>query len=186
MILEMDNAYRYRAQDLLPELDKEALRKNASKELLRLLDVMTRREKQQTIKDTWVLARYAIRFYLMFDKEMKNIVVSVLLNLNMEKVELTKEDKQFCIPRKDYVCGFITNPSESDKVLIQSADVVRAWRENRRRVQDESTKAHQGVTNLMEIKRLDKKYTKMLDAVDANYQVERKRLYELFLTYERI
>ena len=186
MILEMDNAYRYRAQDVLPELDKNALRKNPSKELIRLLDVMISREKQQTTIDTWRLTKYGIRFYLSFDKEMRNIVVNTLLHLDMEKVKLTKEDKQFCIPRKDYVCGFIVNPNESDKVLIQSAGCMKRWQEDRKRVQDESTKAHENITNPLEIKRLDEKYNNMLGAVDTNYQIERKRLYELFLTYERI
>ena len=186
MILEMDNAYRYRAQDVLVELDKAALRKNPTKELVRLLDVMTSREKQQQIRDTWTLGKYAIRFYLAFDGELRRIIVNALLDLDMDKVKLTNEDKQFCIPRKDYTFGFVKNPTEGEKVLIQTDVVVKKWREDRRAVQDASTKAHEGVTDKDKVKELDKKYTDMLSLVDDDYKKKRKELYELLMTYERI
>lgn len=186
MILEMDNAYRYRAQDILVEVDKEKLKKNPSKELLRLLEVMTSREKQQSIRDTWTLGKYAIRFYLAFDKEIRDIIVRTILELDMEKVRLTNEDKQFCIPRKDYTFGFVANPTQGDKLLLQGAKLESEWRAERKRIRDASTLAHQGVTDRAQTKDLDEKYTNMLDSADEKYKTERKQLYELLKTYERI
>lgn len=186
MILEMDNAYRYRAQDIIVELDREALRKNPNKELIRLFDVMTSREKQEDIRNTWVLGKYAIRFYLSFDKEIRNIIVSTLLNIDLDKVRLTNEDKQFCIPRKDYTFGFCINPTEGDKLMMEKAKVHNDWVVERRRIQDESTKAHEENQTSDNVKILDEKYNTMLNSAEQEYIEKRKKLHELLMTYERI
>lgn len=109
MILEFDNAYRFRAQDVLFELDKEALRKNPIKELNRLADVATRRELEQQVKDTWRLLKMFNSIYLRFNRGLKNIVVDVLTHLNLEEFKLTPEDVAFCDPRKDYIFGYKQN-----------------------------------------------------------------------------
>lgn len=186
MILEMDNAYRYRAQDILVELDRKALKKNTAKELLRLLDVLSSRENREDIKNTWVLLRFGIRFYVLFDRELKNVLYNTLDSLDLEKVRLTNEDKQFCIPRKDYTCGFITNPTESEMVLLEKAKLDEWWTTERKRIRDESTAAHQGITNRLEVKRLDDKYTNLLNEAERRWRDERKRLFDLLMTHERI
>lgn len=186
MVLEMDNAYRYRAQDILVEMDKIALVKNPNKELIRLLKLMSEREKQQTIRDTWTLGEYAIRFYFALDKEIRDIVVRTLLELDLPKTMLTNEDKQFCIPRKDYTFGFVLNPSKKDSVMIAMSSLMDGWKTRRRAIQDESTKAHAGVTDAEQIKALNEKYTKLLDDEDATYKIERAKLYESLMNYERI
>ena len=104
-ILEFDNAYRFRFQDIVEELNKENLKKNFSKELNRLLSIMQERETGQDIKDTWTLLKLFISYYLRFDKELKKILLETLLELNVEQVKLTPEDIHFCEKRKDYVFG---------------------------------------------------------------------------------
>lgn len=106
MILEFDNAYRFRAQDLLPEINKDSLRKNPIRELNRLADIAIGREKEQQVKDTWKLIKMFNSLYLRFDRQLKTMVVDVLSELNSEQFKLTPEDKQFCTPRKDYVFGY--------------------------------------------------------------------------------
>lgn len=106
MFLECDNAYRYRFQDIISELNKESLEKNPRKELLRLLSIMSGREKTQEIKDTWRLVKYIVSFYLWFDKRLLNVIANTLKEINIEKIRLSVEDRYYCVPRKDYRFGF--------------------------------------------------------------------------------
>lgn len=106
MILEFDNAYRFRFQDWIGELNKEALKKNPTKEFGRILKIASQREKTQEIKDTWKLVKM-FNFYLKFDFELKKMLKDILGELDIEKVKLTTEDKNYAEKRKDYAFGFI-------------------------------------------------------------------------------
>lgn len=105
-VLEFDNAYRYRFQDIIAELDQESVKKNPRKELLRLFNLMSERENTQEIKDTWRLVKMAIRFYLPFDRKLQRMLGDVFSKLNLENVVLTEEDKHFSGLRKDYKFKF--------------------------------------------------------------------------------
>lgn len=107
MILEFDNAYRFRAQDILVELNKELLKKNPIKELNRLASIAISREKEQQVKDTWKLIKMFNSFYLRFDQQFKKMIVDILNNLDLKEFSLTPEDMVFCKPRKDYTFGFV-------------------------------------------------------------------------------
>lgn len=107
MILENDNAYRFRFQDIAEHLDKDKIKTNPIHELDSLLKLMSEREITQDIKDTWKLLRLFISLYLRFDKRLRNIIINGLSEINIEKVKLTPEDKHFCEGRKDYVFGFM-------------------------------------------------------------------------------
>lgn len=107
MILEFDNAYRYRFQDIMPSLDKERLQKNPSKELSRMFALLASREKTQEIKDTWKLVRYFLPWYVRFNSAFRKTLIAILVNLDLEKVSLTVEDRCFCEKRKDYAFEFM-------------------------------------------------------------------------------
>ncbi len=109
MILEFDNAYRFRMQDILEEMDKEALKKDPIKEICRFLDIMIDREVKVEVKDTWRLLQMFTKYYLRFDKKFLDMIVRVLLELDIEKCKLSEEDKYYCKPRTDYVFGFQKN-----------------------------------------------------------------------------
>ena len=111
MVLEFDNAYRYRFQDVITELDQEELARRPIRELRRLLKVMSTREKTQEIKDTWRLIDYVVRFYLPFDRELKDVIVQTFLKLDLKLVKLSAEDEHYCGPRKDYQFGFMEKES---------------------------------------------------------------------------
>jgi hypothetical protein len=106
MVLEFDNAYRFRFQDIIVELDKVALRKNPSKELIRLLKLLSLREKTQEIKDTWKLVQYFLPVYFFLNKSFKQSIVDVLNELDLQKVALSVEDRHYCDERKDYTFGY--------------------------------------------------------------------------------
>src|SRR3990167_3680850 len=107
MIMEFDNAYRYRGQDILPELDKEALKRDSVKEICRLLDIEISREnpineKDQARQDSWRLLQMFTKYYMKYDKELLKIYVDLLLEIDLSKVGLDEGDKEFCAKRKDY------------------------------------------------------------------------------------
>lgn len=109
MLLENDNAYRFRFQDVLVELNKDALskRQNPSRELVRLLKLMQSREKLQEIKDTWKLIIIFLPVYLFFNRTVRKQVRAVLRELDLAKIKLSKEDEHFCKPRVDYQFRFM-------------------------------------------------------------------------------
>ncbi len=107
MIMEFDNAYRFRFQDIIVELDKEKLKRSPSKEIVRLLNILSAREVTQEIKDTWKLAKFFLPYYLLFNRKLRDSLIRVLSNLDLEKVKLAPEDIHFCEERKDYVFGFM-------------------------------------------------------------------------------
>src|SRR3990167_2401222 len=78
MVLEFDNAYRFRFQDVIAHLDKPNLKKNPVKELIRLLGIMQSQENGQDINDTWTLLKLFCKLYLRFDGTLKSILVDVL------------------------------------------------------------------------------------------------------------
>lgn len=108
-VLEFDNAYRYRFQDVIQELDKKAIKANTVKELLRLLDIMSDRENSQEVRDTWRLVKMGVRFYLRFDRKMLRMIGDILSDLDLSKTQLSIEDKHFAGMRKDYTFKFKMN-----------------------------------------------------------------------------
>lgn len=169
MILEMDNAYRFRAQDILGEINQESLKRNATGEFMRLLDLIQSRETHQEVKDTWTLLKYIVKFYLKFDKKLSNILISTFSNLNLEKVRLINNDKVFCIPRKDYVFGFQLNPSQEDIKLIKKNELLEGYKEEKGKIKQQSTEAHKAGGNLQE---LDKKYEQLLNDAEMRYKTD--------------
>lgn len=109
MILENDNAYRFRFQDIIAELDKDALTRNPSKELVRLLSLMQTREKGQDVRDTWTLLKTFLPMYLLVNPQVRRAIVRMLCELDLEKIKLAKEDIFYCKPRTDYQFGFMQN-----------------------------------------------------------------------------
>lgn len=176
MILEFDNAYRFRAQDIIAELDKSRLQKDFSGELIRLFELMMAREKRQEVKDTWRLAKYAIRFYLRFDKNMARMIRNILERMDIEKVKLSIEDKVFCIPRVDYSFGFMENPADQELKYIKLAKLKEMYYEEVQKIENESTKEHEMVEQ-REIKQiLDDKYNNLLQEIKEKYEEAKNNL----------
>lgn len=101
MHLEFDNAYRFRFQDCIGELNKENLKKDSVKEIIRMFDVMSSREVHQETKDSWTLTKTMVE-YLRLSGNIRKIIVSFLLNLNIDECVLAKEDIPYCKGREDY------------------------------------------------------------------------------------
>jgi hypothetical protein len=108
MMIQMDTAYHFRFQDIIPEFDKEALKKNPIKEIERVLDIFIEREavdgeNQMTIK--WQGLKKIVMFALHF-KKIRKIIVRVLLEMDSDKIKFDEADFYFVCDRKDYqYCG---------------------------------------------------------------------------------
>lgn len=124
MFLEFDNAYRFRFQDVIAELDKT--NPDSGKEVVRLLELMTSRENTQEIKDTWKLVRYFLPWYLFFNKSLKKNLTAILQSLDLEKVKLSVEDEHYCSERKDYNFGFQLCPKNSTQEKLESTDTLNS------------------------------------------------------------
>ena len=107
MMLEFDNAYRFRFQDIMEDLDQIKVKENVIKELLRLSDIAQSRETTQEIKDTWVLVIMGIRWYLRFDRRLQRLIKHVLSNLCLANIVLSEADKHYAGARKDYRFSFM-------------------------------------------------------------------------------
>jgi len=177
MILEFDNAYRFRAQDVLVEMDKLEMRTNPIGETLRLFDLMQSREHQQEVSDTWKLAKYAVKFYLRFDKQLTSVIQDTLLKLNLNKFGLAIEDKAYCVTRSDYTFGFTQHPSAEDEKLIFLSNIKKVRNEAMNRIEKESTQAHEKVLKREhkqeELIELDKKYGAMMEEEQKKYELEK-------------
>ena len=107
MLIEFDNAYRYRFQDIIVELDQERLKRAPIRELLRLLEIISKREKTEEIRDTWKLLRMLVRFFLFTDSELRNTLVGALSRLDLSKMALDEDDRHYCLKRQDYSFHFM-------------------------------------------------------------------------------
>lgn len=180
MIIEFDNAYRFRLQDILSEMDKDSLQKHPVQELIRLLVIMNSREKTQEIRDTWTLLRYVIRWYLIFDRRLTQTLKYALLQLDLDKIRLSTGDKTYCIPRQDYTFGFILHPSPIDQKLLRVKDIEDVWKSESKKVKDASSLAHQ--QNPDKAAELDKKFDQALVAVNEQYRAKINQILETITT----
>lgn len=164
MVLEFDNAYRFRFQDWVEDLDQVAVKKAPIKELLRVLSIAQSREKTQEIKDTWKLAKIGIGVYLRFNRKLRKLLADVLSEIDKEKFKLTPEDKHFCTRRKDYSFNWITNPKlPEDKKIMAWSKLDLALEAEKKELKDKFYDRN---------KFLDDKFTAELDQITPKISEE--------------
>jgi hypothetical protein len=101
MIIEYDTAYRFVAQDVLPEIDTGKLRKNASKEIQRVLNILIEREIPGDQRDKWISIKKKIAPILKI-WVVKRWVISFFEEVDFSKVKLDEADWYFCLRRHCY------------------------------------------------------------------------------------
>ncbi len=95
MILEFDNAYRYRAQDLLGETTKELLQ-NARKEITRLLAIYDKREDPAHYFKDGARSRVktlAILKTLLLIPKVKKAFLTAVSQMDLDKVKFDANDR---------------------------------------------------------------------------------------------
>lgn len=125
LLLEYDNAYRFRFQDILFELKKERLEKEFLSEIGRLFDILIKRERWAVVKKhkflwfSWMTYRstktkmfflkWMVLIGLFLNKYYQEKIKRMLLEVNLNEIKLTDDDKEFCRGREDYNFGFTKN-----------------------------------------------------------------------------
>ncbi len=94
MIFEFDDAYRYRLQDILGELDKENLVTSPYKELSRLLSIAEFRDTDDRLQDMFARVRKAL-FLLYISKKLRDKVVNFFLKLDIQNIKMEEDDMYF-------------------------------------------------------------------------------------------
>ena len=98
LCLELDNAYRFRFQDVILYLDK---RNDPVKELMRLIDIIIGRENDTAVKEKLKAYRkllYALHLFPTAKRVLKNF----LDEIDIKQVALDEDDYYFCLKRKGY------------------------------------------------------------------------------------
>lgn len=91
-IFEFDDAYRFRIQDILSEINKVSLRKSPRKELRRVLDIAMSREGYDDLRGKYRMLK--IGTYIAPPKYLK-LAVDILLEIDTDKVKLDYNDQDW-------------------------------------------------------------------------------------------
>jgi len=105
--IEYDQAYRFPAQDILGELNKENLRKDFKKELSRVFDILIERaqsDKDKRLEETFRALKKSV-ILLVLIKDFGRIIKDFLLELDIDRVKLDEHDWYFSYLRTGYNYG---------------------------------------------------------------------------------
>ena len=101
LILEMDTAYRFVMQDILPEVNLDSLRKSPREEINRLFDLMIQRERPGDQRNKWIRIKRAVMIALRIRK-IRKLFVRFFLGLDYEKIKLDEADWYFVLGHHCY------------------------------------------------------------------------------------
>jgi len=104
---EYDDAYRYTGQDVLPELNKEAIKKDIVKEIKRILDLTLERDNRGLFIKFSQMRK--LLFLLKFSKSIRTIVERFLLELDLDKMKMDEDDKFHACFKENYNWDHIPN-----------------------------------------------------------------------------
>lgn len=107
--LEYDNAYRFRLQDVIAQLNKENVKKSVIKEVKRLLTILIQRENHEIrgeltigIPWKWEQMKIVLIGLLLINKQIRDFVKEFLLEVDIDKVKLDENDRYFSLNRIGY------------------------------------------------------------------------------------
>lgn len=100
MIIEYDDAYRYRFQDICGELNVEDLKKDPSKELVRLINIAISRDEKGTGPKIKYLRR--IMPFIMSLPGVKDTILTFIQYADINKMKLDEIDMYRCLIWGDY------------------------------------------------------------------------------------
>lgn len=95
MIIELDDAYRFRLQDLFSETTKEVLLKNPYKEVSRLIDLGLKRDDENIRKKTRVFTSLLKKLLLI--PKFKKAFKYAIDKSDFKKLQYDDSDRYFCL-----------------------------------------------------------------------------------------
>ena len=118
-IIEFDNSYRFRFQDIAAEINKAFFAKNPSREIARLFKIAGDREKRTNqltyeeqdkpgmIRKYEMMVKF-VKVLLFVKPDLKRIVQEFIKHLDLEMASLDVDDVYWCLYRSDYNYGGIS------------------------------------------------------------------------------
>ncbi len=102
-LIEWDNAYRFRIQDVLGELDKDAFDRDPAGELGRLIQLESQRERAwYDDRDRAHMVGAALRMAMRFNRHVERLARAFVREVELSKVRLDEADEYYCYMRPDY------------------------------------------------------------------------------------
>lgn len=101
LILEYDDAYRFRFQHVIGQLDREAFAKDPIRELIHLVELGIACENSSRVIETWRMFKLMLRF-VRFHPALKKKLVFFFTHLDIEEVKLSEEDWYYAKFKPDY------------------------------------------------------------------------------------
>lgn len=102
MILEFDNAYRYRFQDISQEINKANFANNPAKETARLFDILIERDNSQSMKAQWRQAKKVLVWIFRLSRLSRNLARQFVQELDINQCKMQEDDEYWCGIRIDY------------------------------------------------------------------------------------
>ena len=102
LAVEMDTAYRFKFQDILPTVNVENLKKHPIKELIKMFDLIIERERTNCQTAKWKKVKRAVIFLIRISRKRKRQVIRFFSLLDYDKIRIDETDWYFCLERKDY------------------------------------------------------------------------------------
>ena len=106
-VLEYDNAYRFRFQDVFQEVDKEKLEQDPQKEIERLFSILLTRENTERMASKWRILRKIIRLIFRFQifkecKDIKKFIIYFMMELPRNVISMDESDRYYSADRNSY------------------------------------------------------------------------------------
>lgn len=101
---ELDTAYRFRIQDGLFNLNKNELKKNPKKELIRIIELMISREValKEGMRDRWRAFKKVLSMPNFFYRKLFKEFVAFLLEVDLSKIQMDINDIYWTFKISDY------------------------------------------------------------------------------------
>jgi len=91
LTMESDDAYKFRFQLIIVELNKDNLKKNPVKELKRLIKLLSDREENVGMKQKWtMISKYL--FLIRFKPKVFKIFIKFLNEMNLDELKMDEND----------------------------------------------------------------------------------------------
>jgi hypothetical protein len=99
-VIEFDNAYRFRMQDAITEIDIDKLKNRPAKELLRVLEIYRQRDNEGVSRKIMILK--PIIKILFMSKWFRNAFILALESINIDEMRFDANDRYWICQRGDY------------------------------------------------------------------------------------
>ncbi len=117
-IVEYDDAYRYRIQDIMAETNKEKLMINPKKELNRLLDILVARDHSEKVKANLKNIRRLINLVFL-SRKVKKAFCATVMEMDIVSLQPDEADSYWMNFREDYDYFGVPFKERKDVVLLK-------------------------------------------------------------------